>query len=268
MEGGEDHQVTSKGVKGQRGGRNSPTVWNSAFMSAQFWDGRAPNLEEQAKGPLLNPVEMGMENGDAVMNRVKAIPDYVADFEKVFGKGNVGFDQLAQAIAAYERTLITPNSNFDKFKKGKWRVLSAQARRGMQKFQDVGCISCHMGPNFAGPALPEGTGFYQKFPTYTDNEFEKKYKFSQDPGRYEATKNSSDKNMWRVPSLRNIELTAPYFHTGKVQTLEEAVRIMAKTQLNKDLHAAEVADIVAFLKSLTGERPKQTIPKLPKAGVK
>lgn len=264
MGSGTDNLPTSKGIKGQLGGRNAPTVWNSAFMSVMFWDGRRNTLEEQAKGPLTNPIEMGMENHDAVIKRVKSSPEYVAEFEKVFGKDSVNIDNLARAIASYERTLLTPNSPFDKMVKGDSKAMSAAAQRGMNKVQEVGCMACHMGPNFAGPALPPGQGFYQKFPTFTDNDYEKKYQFSKDLGRYEATKKDADKNMFRVQTWRNVALTAPYFHNGKVKDLSEAVRVMAKMQLNKDLSKADVDDIVAFLKSLNGERPKQTMPKLPK----
>lgn len=262
MGSGTDNKQFSSGVGGKKGGRNSPTVWNAAFMSVQFWDGRAKSLEEQAKGPMTNPVEMAMENHDAVVKRIKSSPEYVRDFEKVFGKDSVNIDNIVKAIAAYERTLITPNSAFDKFIKGDQNAMSAAAQRGMAKVQEVGCMACHMGPNFAGPQLPEGQGFYQKFPTFADNEYEKKYKFTQDLGRYDVTKSDSDKHMFRVPTWRNVALTAPYFHNGSVKTLDEAVRVMAKTQLNKDLKKDEVSDIVAFLKSLTGERPKQTTPKV------
>jgi len=262
--GGEDHRSTSKGIKGQLGGRNAPTVWNAAFMSVQFWDGRAKSLEEQAKGPLINPIEMGMENHDAVVAKIKRHPEYVEAFEKIFGKEGVTIDNYAKAVAAYERTLITPNSPFDRYLRGEKKALNAAAIRGMKKVEEVGCLACHNGPNFAGPVLPEGTGFYQKFPTFPGTEFDKKYEFSKDLGRYEVTKNEADKNMFRVQTWRNIALTAPYFHNGKVQSLEEAVRVMAKTQLNKELHAGDVADIVAFLKSLSGNRPKQEPPHLPK----
>ncbi|MCM0605477.1 MAG: cytochrome-c peroxidase [Xanthomonadaceae bacterium] len=253
---GTDNLPTSTGIKGQKGGRNSPTVLNSAFMSVQFWDGRAKSLEEQAKGPLTNPIEMGMENHDEVVKRVKADPKYIEQFTKVFGKNRVNIDNIARAIASFERTLITPNSPFDQFMKGNKNALTAEAQRGMKKVQEVGCMACHMGPNFAGPTLPEGTGFYQKFPMIADAEIEKKYEFSKDQGRYEVTKNENDRNLFRVQSWRNIALTAPYFHNGKVKDLGEAVRVMAKTQLGRTLTKDEISDIVAFLKSLTGDAPK------------
>ncbi len=191
MEGGDDHRSASIGVHGQVGGRNSPTVWNSAFQSSQFWDGRAATLEEQAKGPVTNPIEMGMASLEDAIERVRAISGYKAYFDDAFGAGdNVTIDNAAKAVAAYERTLITPNSPFDKFVK-------------------------------------------------------------------------DDKNVWRVPTLRNLTYTAPYFHNGAVKSLEESVQIMAQAQLNRDLSPEKIADIVAFLESLTGEFPTQTMPRLP-----
>jgi cytochrome c peroxidase len=264
MAGGVDNTKTGIGVKAQEGGRNSPTVWNAAFLSVQFWDGRAKSLEEQAKGPLTNPIEMGMKDHDAVMARVKEIPGYVAQFEKVFGgKDAVTIDNLAKAIAAFERTLITPGSAFDRFAKGDKNALSKQAQSGLKTAQEVGCMTCHTGPNFAGPTLPEGVGFYQKFPTFENNDYVSKYDLKDDKGRYDVTKNEADKHMWRVPTWRNVALTAPYMHNGKVATLDEAVRVMAKTQLNRDLTPEQVADIVAFLNSLTGPFPKIEAPRLP-----
>ncbi len=135
--------------------------------------------------------------------------------------------------------------------------------KGFELFKTVGCTSCHTGPIFAGPTLPIGTGFYMKFPTFPGTEFDKKYEFSKDLGRYEQTKNDAEKNMWRVPTLRNVALTAPYFHNGAVKTLDEAVKVMAKTQLNKDLNKDEVKKIAAFLHSLTGKFPEQKMPRLP-----
>jgi len=264
MGSGTDNRPVSVGVHGQYGGRSAPTVWNAAFLSVQFWDGRAASLEDQAKGPILNPVEMGMPSQDAAVKRIKAIPGYVAEFKTVFGgEDAVTYDNIAKAIATYERTLLTPNSAFDRYLKGNKKALSAQALRGMKAVDDVGCSSCHNGPDFAGPALPAGEGFYQKFPTYEDNAYVVKYKFLDDQGRFAATKDEADRHMWRVQTWRNVALTAPYFHNGSVTTLDEAVRVMAKTQLDKDLTDAQVADIVAFLNSLTGEFPKQTLPRLP-----
>ncbi len=261
---GTDNRPVSIGVGGKAGGRNAPTVWNAAFLTAQFWDGRAATLEDQAKGPILNPIEMAMPNEKAVIERLSSIPSYKEQFAKVFGGPSaLSYDNIAKAIAAYERTLITPNSAFDRFVKGDKKALSPAAQRGMKTVQDVGCTACHNGVNFAGPALPMGEGFYQKFPMMTNNEYVAKYKLEEDEGRFEVTKNEADKHMFRVPTWRNVALTAPYFHNGAVKTLDEAVRVMGKTQLNKDLSAEQVSDIVAFLNSLTGEFPKQTMPRLP-----
>ncbi len=265
MSSGTDNRPVSVGVAGQKGGRSAPTVWNAAFLTAQFWDGRAATLEDQAKGPILNPIEMGMPSAEMAVERIKAIPEYRAQFAKAFGGDDpVTYDNIAKAIATYERTLITPNSAFDRFIKGDKKALSAEAQRGMQLVESVGCTACHNGANFAGPTnLPVGQGFYQKFPAFTDNAYVSKYNFMDDTGRHEATKDEADKFMWRVPTWRNVALTAPYFHNGSVATLDEAVRVMAKTQLDKDLGEAQVRDIVAFLNSLTGEFPQQSMVRLP-----
>jgi cytochrome c peroxidase len=264
MAGGEDNRPNSVGIKGQHGGRSAPTVWNSAFLSVQFWDGRAKSLEEQAKGPLTNPIEMGMDNHDAVIARIKSIPGYVDGFKKAFpGSKDINIDQVAMAIATYERTLVTPDSPFDLYMKGNKKALSAAAVRGMNLAQSVGCTSCHSGPNFAGPLLPEGAGFYQKFPTFPGSSYDSKYELTADEGRSGVTKNPADKHFFRVPTWRNIALTAPYMHNGKVPNLPEAVRVMAKTQLNKELKEEEVSDLVAFLNALTGKFPEQKMPRLP-----
>lgn len=264
MASGTDNRPVSVGVSGQKGGRSAPTVWNAAFLSVQFWDGRAASLEDQAKGPILNHVEMGMPSAEEAVSRIRSIPGYVEQFGAVFGgKEPVTYDNIAKAIAAYERTLLTPNSQFDRYLKGDKKALSEQAKRGMKLVEQVGCTACHSGPNFAGPALSAGTGFYQKFPAFENNEYVKKYNLMDDTGRHEATKNEADQHMWRVPTWRNIALTAPYFHNGSVETLDEAVRIMAKTQLDKTLTDKEVGNIVSFLDSLTGELPKQVLPQLP-----
>ena len=264
MNGGSDNRSVSVGVNGHKGGRSAGTVFNSAFYSVQFWDGRANSLEDQAKGPLTNPIEMGNKNHKQVVERLKKIPGYVKLFKKVFGgKKSLNIDNVAKAIASYERTLVTPNSPYDRFMKGDKKALGVNAQKGMELFGSIGCASCHSGPNFSGPTLPEGTGFFMKFPTFDKTAYDKKYKFTEDKGRYEVTKNKSDMYMFRVPTLRNIALTAPYFHNGKVLTLDEAVKVMAKTQLNKDLKNDEVKALVAFLNSLSGTIPKQSMPVLP-----
>ena len=264
MEGGDDHRPTSIGVHGQAGGRNSPTVWNAAFLSAQFWDGRAATLEDQAKGPPANPIEMGMSSLDATLERIIKIPGYKVFFDRAFeDDGDITMDNAAKAIAAYERTLITPNSPYDHYVKGDENALSEQQVRGMEAFASTGCSACHSGPNFAGPNLPVGQGFFQKFPVYTDNTYVSSYRLMEDIGRMQVTGAEADKNLWRVQTLRNLVYTAPYMHNGSVKSLEDAVRVMAKTQLNKDLEDQTVADITAFLESLTGEFPEQIMPRLP-----
>ena len=263
MEGGDDSRSVSMGVHGKTGGRNAPTVWNSAFHSVQFWDGRAPLLEDQAKGPVANPVEMGMKDVDTAMERVRRIPGYKAYFDKAFGENSMTVDNAAKAVAAFERTLITPNSSYDKYVKGDKKAMSEQQVRGMNKFASSGCTSCHSGAAFNGPQMKLGEGFFTKFPTFTDNSYVAQYKLADDKGRQEVTGNKADANIFRTPTLRNITDTAPYFHNGSVNDLAEAVRVMAKTQLNKDLPDADVNDIVAFLGALTGEYPEITMPRLP-----
>ena len=265
MEGGDDHRPTSIGVHGQVGGRNAPTVWNSAFLSAQFWDGRAPSLEEQAKGPPTNPIEMGMANLDATIARIQAIPGYKPYFAAAFGQGDtVTMDNAAKAIAAYERTLITPDSAYDRYVKGDKKAMTEQQVRGMDTFAKTGCTACHSGPTFNGSAnLPMGQGFFMKFPIFPGSVYETQYKLTEDLGRQTVTQQDADKHLWRVPTLRNLTYTAPYFHNGAVQSLDEAIRVMAKTQLNKELTKSEVQDIVAFLGALDGPFPQQTMPRLP-----
>ena len=265
MEGGDDHRPTSIGVHGQVGGRNAPTVWNSAFLSAQFWDGRAPSLEEQAKGPPTNPIEMGMANLDATIARIQAIPGYKPYFAAAFGQGDtVTMDNAAKAIAAYERTLITPDSAYDRYVKGDKKAMTEQQVRGMDTFAKTGCTACHSGPTFNGSAnLPMGQGFFMKFPIFPGSVYETQYKLTEDLGRHTVTQQDADKHLWRVPTLRNLTYTVPYFHNGLVTSLDDAVRVMGKVQLNKDLSDKEIQDIVAFLKALDGPFPQQTMPRLP-----
>jgi len=264
MANGTDNRPVSVGVFDKRGGRSAPTVWNAAFLSVQFWDGRAASLEDQAKGPILASVEMGMPSEAAVVARLKKIPGYVSQFKTVFGgEDSLTYANVARAIAAFERTLITPDSAVDRYLKGEKSALSGAAKRGMKLVKKVGCTTCHTGPNYAGPASqPVGQGFYQKFPIFP-SKYNNQYDLKADKGRYEVTHNAADKHMWRVPTWRNVALTAPYFHNGSVATLDEAVRVMARTQLDRILTNAEVADIVAFLNGLSGEFPTITLPRLP-----
>ena len=257
MLGGEDNRPNAMGVNGQTGGRSAPTVWNSAFNAVQFWDGRAASLEAQAAGPVTNPIEMGMKSWDDVVARLKTIEGYKVAFEQVFGKDAISKDNATKAIAAYERTLITPNSPYDKFVSGDKSALTEQQVRGMNLAQELGCTACHSGPAFNGP------GMFQQFPVHSNAFYAAKYHFKDDKGLAEVTKKADDEHMWKVPTWRNIALTAPYFHNGAAKTLDEAVTIMAKTQLDKELSKEQLADIVAFLNSLTGQFPKQAMPVLP-----
>jgi len=264
MLGGEDNRAFSMGVHGKLGGRSAPTVWNSAFNSVQFWDGRADSLEAQAEGPVTAGVEMGMKNWAKVVARLKSIPGYAIAFQSAFGEDAViSKENATKAIAAYERTLITPNSPYDRFVKGDETAMSKQQIRGMNTFAQTGCASCHSGAAFNGPTMPAGSGFYVNFPTFSDSPYVEQYDLLKDKGRGEVTQNSADDHKYKIPVLRNIALTAPYFHNGSVKNLDEAVRVMAKVQLNKTLSADEVTDIAAFLNALTGEFPKQTFPRLP-----
>jgi cytochrome c peroxidase len=264
MEAGEDDRAVSVGVGGKTGSRSAPTVWNSAYLSVLFWDGRAASLEEQAKGPIVNPSEMGMSDHAVVVSRLREIPGYQEAFRGAFpGTADpVTIDNVARAIAAYERTLVTPNSAYDRFKRGEASALDSQQKRGMQLAEEIGCTACHSGPVFAGPLNP-GDGFYMKFPLKEDAPAVKQYGLAEDAGRFAHTGLEPDRGMWRVPMWRNVAITAPYMHNGRVPTLDEAVRVMAVTQLGRELTPQETADLTAFLGALTGEFPRQTMPRLP-----
>lgn len=250
---GVDGKPTSSGHKRQLGGRNSPTVYNAAGHLAQFWDGRASDVEEQAKGPVLNPVEMAMPSRAEVEWRLERIPGYVAAFKEAFPDEAkpVTFNNMALAIGAFERGLVTP-SRWDRFVKG-GGGLTPQELNGNKLFMSSGCASCHYGP-FLGGASFQKVGVMNVWPSQTD------------AGRIAVTHLDKDKMVFKVPSLRNIEKTGPYFHDGKTGKLEDAVRMMGKYQLNLQLSDTQVSDIVAFLKTLTGEIPKAYIekPELPR----
>ncbi len=257
MLGGEDNRPVAIGVNGQTGGRSAPTVWNAAFNTVQFWDGRAESLEAQAAGPVTNPIEMGMKSWDDVVARLNSIEGYQKAFADAFGGNAISKDTATKAIAAYERTLITPNSPYDKYTSGEQSAMTDQQVRGMNKVAELGCTGCHSGPAFNGP------GIFQLFPVHSNGMYQAKYHFNKDLGLAEVSKKAGDEHRFKVPTLRNIALTAPYFHNGAVKTLDEAVKIMAKLQLDKELSKEEVADIVAFLNALTGEFPEQKMPHLP-----
>jgi cytochrome c peroxidase len=255
---GMDGQPTSAGFKGQHGDRNSPTVYNAAAHFVQFWDGRAPDVEEQAKGPVLNPVEMAMSSGDEVVAVLKTIPEYVDEFHKAFpdAKDPVTYDNVGLAIGAFERGLLTP-SRWDKFLKGDQAALTPEEQAGANAFIAAGCPTCHAGKLLGG-------NLYQKIGVM------KPYPDTSDPGRFKVTKNEADRMMFKVPSLRNIAMTGPYFHNGKVATLDQAVAQMGEYQLGKQMSPQEVSSVVTFLKTLTGEIPAQYIqkPELPNSTAK
>jgi cytochrome c peroxidase len=265
MEGGDDHRPTSVGVHGVLGGRNAPTVYNAAFLSSQFWDGRAATLEDQAKGPITNPIEMGMKDLPSAMARIRAIPGYAPYFAAAFGsEGDVmTIDNAARAIAAYERTLITPNSAYDRYVQGDRQALNAQQLRGMELFASVGCQACHAGAAFAGPPAKLGEPVLQRFPVIAASPYVAKYALAADKGRAVSTGQAADEHLWRVPTLRNLQYTAPYMHNGSVKTVVDAARVMASTQLSRELEPAQAEDLGAFLFALTGEFPPQTMPRLP-----
>jgi len=254
---GADGEPTSSGHKGQRGDRNSPTSLNAALHLAQFWDGRAPDVEAQAKGPILNPVEMAMPSEAAVLAVLDSIPGYAPMFAAAFpGEAKpITYDHLARAIGAFERRLITP-APLDRFIAGNAAALSDAQLAGLARFVDTGCTTCHVGPAVGG-------GMYQKLGLV------KPYA-TQDAGREKVTGNAADRGVFKVPSLRNVAKTGPYFHDGSVATLPEAVRLMARHQLGRELDEKSVNEIVSFLGALVGtvDAKYVAMPALPANGPK
>jgi len=252
---GVDGKPTSEGHLGQRGARNSPTVYNAALHFVQFWDGRAPDVEKQAGGPLLNPVEMAMPSEKAVVAVLKSMPGYVNAFRRAFPgeKNPVTFIHATEAIGQFERGLITP-SRWDKFLKGDHAVLTPEERAGFNHFIAAGCDTCHSGSLVGGNA-------FQKLGVL------KEYPEASDPGRYQVTRNQNDRMYFKVSPLRNVAMTGPYFHTGKVATLDDAVRQMAQYQTGKELATVDREAIVTWLKTLTGDIDANYIkqPELPKS---
>lgn len=252
---GVDMVETSIGHGWQRGPRNSPTVLNAVFNIAQFWDGRAADLKEQAKGPIQAGVEMS-NSPERVVATLQSMPGYVAAFEKAFPKEAepVSFDNMAGAIEAFEATLLTPNAPFDKFLRGEQKALSAEEKRGLALFMDKGCAACHNGINVGG------NGYY---PFGVVEKPGAELLPPEDEGRFKVTQTATDKYVFRAPPLRNVVLTPPYFHTGQVWDLRQAVAIMGTTQLGSDLSDAEVDAIVTFFGTLTGSQPQVGYPLLP-----
>lgn len=242
--GGVDGRRVSVGVNGALGKVNAPTVFNAVFNVAQFWDGRAATLAEQAGGPIVNPVEMAARWPD-VLQRLEADASYRQAFLAVFGTASPQPQHVTEALAAFERTLITPNSRFDQYLMGVANVLNAQELRGYQRFQDLGCVSCHQGRGIGG-------NLFQPFGVMLSSADMERWG-SSFPGRHAVTGLEHDRGVVKVPSLRNVALTAPYFHDGGVATLEEAVWIMGKAQLGRDLPRQTVDDLAAFLRTLTGQ---------------
>jgi cytochrome c peroxidase len=263
-DGGADHRATSIGVHGQSDGRNALTVWNVGFMTSYFWDGHALSLEDQASAQLLNPLDMGMKDLPYVTARLRGIPGYRVEFERAFGPGEaVTAENAVKAIAAFERSLTTPDTPYDRYVNGEKSALNDLQLRGMHEFKEVGCSRCHQGPAFDGPALRVGTAFVMKFPTYPLSPFVASYELTKDPGRYEWSGKEVDRYQWRVASLRNLRYTAPYMHNGSVAKLDDAVRVMGSTELARTFTDKEVAELVAFLDALSGPLPDVKEPVLP-----
>jgi len=237
---GADIVKRTKGIDGKEGYFNVPTVYNATYNFRQFWDGRAKDLADQALQPIANPVEMGNTIPKA-LHDLKENAFYVKAFNAIYEDG-ITKDNLADAIAAFEKVLITPNAPFDKYLRGDKEALGTSAIRGYALFKEKGCISCHNGINIGG-------NMYNKFGVYEDTK-------SKELGRYTLTHKEEDKYVFKVPSLRNIALTAPYMHDGRATTLKESVNLMVKYQLGRRIYGEELRDLVSFLQSLTGELPK------------
>ena len=268
LAGGEDGRVRSQGATGITTRRNAPSLWNVGYNTAYFRDGRAASLEEAIEQHIASEDTLGFTQSGTLSARLQRIPGYVEGFARVYGDSEpVSSVTLAKSLAAFLRTLTTPDSVFDQYLRGKKDALSAGAQRGLEKFVESGCASCHFYVNLAGPvpglAFQMGEGFYELFPNFKGSDYDAKYKLREDIGRFQVSAIETDKHMWRVTGLRNVAVTAPYFHNGSVSTLDEAVRVMARTQLNLSFSDEEVANVVLFLNSLTGEFPLVTMPRLP-----
>jgi len=248
--GGSDNLRTSIGHNWQEGPINSPTVLNSSLAVAQFWDGRAKDLKEQAGGPIANPGEMAFTH-DLAVDVLQSIPGYVAEFKSVFGSSRIDIDKVTSAIAAFEETLVTPNSAFDKWLQGDDKALNSRELAGYKLFKESGCVACHNGPAVGGSSFQK-MGVVEPYKTQSGAE-----------GRAAVTGKDEDRFNFKVPTLRNVELTYPYFHDGQAQTLEEAVDTMGRLQLGRKYSSEEIGQIVAFLKTLTGDQPSFTMPLLP-----
>ena len=242
--GGADGKAMSRGMGGQMGEINTPTVFNSGFNFVQFWDGRADSLNSQMAGPINNPAELGA-SWQGVINQLRKDDGYAERFEKLYGS-DITQTAIQDAIATYERSLITPNARFDRYLNGNANAITKQEKEGYALFKSLGCAACHQGRNVGG-------NMFQKFGVMHDY-FEQRGNVTKaDYGRFNVTGREEDRHVFKVPSLRNIELTGPYFHDASVDTLEGAVDIMAFYQLGRQISEADRSRIVAFLKTLTGE---------------
>ena len=248
--GGSDNLKTSIGDRWQQGPINSPTVLNSSLNLAQFWDGRAKDLKEQAGGPIANPGEMAFTH-ELAIDLLRSIPQYVQEFKAVFGHDKLTIAEVTTAIAAFEETLVTPNSRFDQWLKGDKKALKNDELAGYKLFKDSGCVACHNGPNLGGNSFQK-MGIVEPYKTTNAAE-----------GRFAVTGNDADRFNFKVPTLRNVELTYPYFHDGSADTLAQAVDVMGRLQLGRKFSDDENGKIVAFLKTLTGDQPQMTLPILP-----
>jgi cytochrome c peroxidase len=248
--GGSDNLVSSIGDNWQQGPINAPTVLNSSMNVAQFWDGRARTLKEQAGGPIANPREMAFTHQLAV-GVIASIPPYAVEFERVFGSPGVDIDRITTAIAAFEDTLVTPNARFDRWLNGEETALTADERAGYALFKSSGCVACHNGAAAGGTSFRK-MGLVE--PYLTSNPAE---------GRVGVTGRDADRFNFKVPTLRNVELTYPYFHDGAAATLADAIDVMGRVQLGRRYEATDNAKIVAFLRTLTGDQPRLMLPILP-----
>ena len=245
--GGVDRQPRSLGIKGQRGVRNAPTVLNASLHFAQFWDGRAATLEEQAKGPITNPIEMG-NSWDNLIQTLEGEPHYRRQFQSIYSDG-ITPDNITHAIATFERTLVTPDGRFDRYLKGDNNAINDKEKVGFKLFKSYGCISCHQGRGVGG-------NMYEKMGVFGNYFTDRGEATPSDYGRFNVTGVEEHRFEFKVPSLRNVTLTPPYFHDGSVKTLELAVKLMGKYQLGRTIPSEDIDTIVAFLKTLTGREPK------------
>ncbi|MDD2053695.1 cytochrome-c peroxidase [Pseudomonas putida] len=248
--GGSDNLPTSIGHNWHEGPINSPTVLNSSMNIVQFWDGRAATLKEQAGGPIANPGEMGFTH-DLAADVLRSIPQYREAFKAVYGNDNVNIDEITDALAAFEETLVTPNAPFDRWLKGDKSAISPTALKGYELFKNTGCVACHNGEAVGGNSMQK-MGLVEPYVTKNPAE-----------GIAGLTGKDADRMRFKVPTLRNVELTYPYFHDGAYWKLEDAVDVMARLQLGRKLNHEEVGQIVAFLKTLTGDQPDFKLPILP-----